>query len=196
MRKELPYFNIENSFGGNQTWFRDPMMKLGGCAAATACDACINMALNDNKSHLYPYDELNKEEYIKFCMTMKPYLRPRFGGIKTLGMFIEGLQEYFKDVGERNLKLKEYPGEMQSKEAASEIQRQIDNNRAVPFLLLKHKSPNFRYFTWHWFLIVGYEKFENDFYVKIATYGNFHWLSFHELWATGYKEKGGAIMIY
>lgn len=30
MKKELPYFSIGDSFGGNQDWFRDPMMHLGG----------------------------------------------------------------------------------------------------------------------------------------------------------------------
>ncbi len=68
MKIELPYFQIENSYGGNQSWFRDLMMKLGGCAAVTACDICINMALYDRKSNLYPYDVtyLNKEDYLKF----------------------------------------------------------------------------------------------------------------------------------
>uniref|UniRef100_UPI000B327D5B hypothetical protein n=1 Tax=Clostridium sp. NkU-1 TaxID=1095009 RepID=UPI000B327D5B len=68
MKKELPYFRVGNSFGGNQDWFRDPMMHLGGCGAAAACDACINMALHDNKAHLYPYDiqKLDKKRLYKF----------------------------------------------------------------------------------------------------------------------------------
>ena len=41
MQKELDYFTIEHSYGGNQDWFWDPMMKIGGCAALTACDSCI-----------------------------------------------------------------------------------------------------------------------------------------------------------
>ena len=44
-------------------------------------------------------------------------------------------------------------------------------------------------------MLVGYEEFENEFYVKIATYGEFHWLSFHELWETGFSRKGGMILI-
>ena len=30
MKKELEYFYIENSFGGNQDWFRDYWMHMGG----------------------------------------------------------------------------------------------------------------------------------------------------------------------
>lgn len=41
MQKELDYFTIEHSYGGNQDWFWDPMMKIGGCAAVTACDSSI-----------------------------------------------------------------------------------------------------------------------------------------------------------
>lgn len=38
MKKELQYFKIEGAWGGSQEWFSDRMMRLGGCAAVTACD--------------------------------------------------------------------------------------------------------------------------------------------------------------
>jgi hypothetical protein len=197
MRKELPYYGIEDSFGGNQNWFRDPIMKLGGCAAATACDTCINMSLYNSKTDWYPYDiqTLNREDYIRFSKIMKPYLKPRFQGIDTLNLFIEGFYKYLKYVGESNIHLEEFSGDMPAKQAIIEIKNQIDNGIVIPFLLLKHKNVNFKYFIWHWFLIVGYEEFENEFYVKVSTYGQFHWLSFHELWKTGFKRKGGMILI-
>ncbi|HEX3078311.1 MAG TPA: hypothetical protein VHQ24_15740 [Lachnospiraceae bacterium] len=197
MRKELPYYEIGDSFGGNQNWFRDPMMKLGGCAAATACDTCINMSLYSSKTDWYPYDiqTLNREDYIRFSKIMKPYLKPRFQGIDTLKLFIEGFYEYLKGVGESNIHLEEFSGDMPAKQAIIEIKNQIDNGIVIPFLLLKHRNVNLKYFTWHWFLIVGYEEFENEFYVKVSTYGQFHWLSFHELWKTEFKRKGGIILI-
>ena len=198
MKKELPYFNIENSFGGNQDWFKDPMMKLGGCAAITACDFSLKMALYDNKTHLYPYDiqKLNKEDYIKFAMKMKPYLRPRLKGVNTLKLFIDGIQEYFNDVDEVDLLIQEFHGDMKEEEAAVQIKTQIDNGIPIPYLLLKHKNHNFKDFAWHWFLVVGYEEFEKDFYIKVATYSNAHWLSLNELWETGYKEKGGMVIMH
>jgi len=198
MRKELSYFNIENSFGGNQDWFKDPMMKLGGCAAITACDFSLKMALYDNKTHLYPYDiqKLNKEDYIKFAMKMKPYLRPRLKGVNTLKLFIDGIQEYFNDVDEVGLLMQEFHGDMKEEEAAVQIKTQIDNGIPIPYLLLKHKNHNFKDFAWHWFLVVGYEEFEKDFYIKVATYSNAHWLSLNELWETGYKEKGGMVIMH
>lgn len=68
MEKELEYFYIENSFGGNQDWFRDYWMHLGGCAAAAACDSCISMEKAGVKKKLYPFDikNLNKSDYLDF----------------------------------------------------------------------------------------------------------------------------------
>ena len=49
MKKELAYFNIEGEYGGNQNWFYDPMMRLGGCAAIATCDLCIYLNLYRGK---------------------------------------------------------------------------------------------------------------------------------------------------
>ena len=44
-KKELQYFNIGKSYGGNQRWMMDPWMHVGGCAALTTCDALIYFSL-------------------------------------------------------------------------------------------------------------------------------------------------------
>ena len=197
MKKELNFFKIGNSFGGNQSWFRDPVMKIGGCAAAAACDTCLNLELYHNKKGLYPYaaTSLNKEDYISFSTTMKPYLRPRIGGITKLKIFVKGFEKYLKERGHETIKASAFEGDRHWMNAAGAIQNQIERGITIPFLLLRHKNSKFRFYTWHWFLIVGYEEIENEFYVKTATYGNFHWVSLQELWNTGYKHKGGMIMI-
>lgn len=41
MKQILDYFMIDGEVGGNQDWFRNVVMHIGGCAAATACDCCI-----------------------------------------------------------------------------------------------------------------------------------------------------------
>ena len=55
MKKELQYFKIEEAWGGSQEWFSDRMMRLGGCAAVTACDSCIFFDLYKG-TDLYPFD--------------------------------------------------------------------------------------------------------------------------------------------
>ncbi len=197
MRKELSYFTIDHSYGGNQSWFQDPMMKLGGCGAATACDSCICLALNKEKASLYPYDlhRLTKEDYIRFAMKMKPYLRPRMQGINTLELFIDGFAKYLSELGEERVRLEAFSGDNTLDKAKEVIREQIENNNPIPYLLLRHKSYSMKHLVWHWFLVIGYEEFEDEFHIKIATYGNYSWLSLKELWNTGYPDKGGIVLL-
>jgi len=197
MKKELTYFKIENVFGGNQDWFRDPIMKMGGCGAAAACDVCINAALHHKRDHLYPYDahSLEKEDYIKFSAKMKPYLKPRIKGIDTLEIFMDGFHEYLEDVGEHTIKLSGCRGDAPVNEAVRVVKQQIDQGISIPYLLLRHENVNFKDFVWHWFMLVGYEEVEGEFYVKTATYGGYRWISLRELWATGYQKKGGMVIV-
>lgn len=197
MRKELPYFQIEGAYGGNQDWLKDPMMKLGGCAALTVCDTSIYMALHQNKKNLYPFDleQLDKKAYIQFSKKMKPYLTPRFRGIDRLEIYLEGIEQYLKDAGEKDLKAIGFSGESKVEDAIKVVKKQLDMEIPIPYLLLKHKKKGLDFFTWHWFLLVGYEEYEEEMMVKVATYGAYHWLSLRELWDTGYKEKGGMILL-
>ncbi len=67
-KKELRYFEIDGAFGGNQDWFTNVVMNIGGCAAATACDCCIYLTKRMGAKSLYPFDidHLNKEDYKRF----------------------------------------------------------------------------------------------------------------------------------
>lgn len=197
MKKELVYFNIENNYGGNQNWFINPMMKLGGCAAVTACDLSIYFNRLRGSEHLYPFDVnyLTKRDYIKFSNVMKPYLSPRMTGINTLQLYIESVEKYLYDVNDKEISMTSFSGENSLKDGENIIINQIDKEIPIPFLLLKHQNKNLRDLVWHWFLIVGYEKNDDGFFVKIATYGQYRWLSFSELWNTGYEQKGGMVII-
>lgn len=197
MKKQLDYFTIEGAVGGNQEWFRNVVMNMGGCAAATACDCCIYLALRREMHHLYPYniEALTKEDYIQFSMKMKPYIRPRVGGVKKLSMFIEGFEKYLRDVGDTELKVTGFPGENNAKEAKNMIRQQIDKGFPIPYLMLKHRNPEFKDYIWHWFLCYGYEETEEDFRITVATYGESATFSLAELWNTGYEERGGLIRL-
>ena len=65
----------------------------------------------------------------------------------------------------------------------------------VHILTLKHKSPKYNFYEWHWYNLSGYEEREDVLYVKAITYGDYAWLNFEELWNTGFKKKGGLIII-
>ncbi len=188
MKKDIPYFIIENSFGGDQRWFRNPLMRIGGCAAATACDSLIVFSMAPGR------DISTKKSYCRFASKMRPYLYPRKTGVNTLQLFIDGFQEYLDDNKCHGLSMEGFSGEEPFSEARDLIKYQIDREIPVPYLLLKHKDPALDFFVWHWFLVVGYEETDDDFYVNIATYGKSHRVSLSKLWDTGYDEKGGMII--
>ena len=113
MKKELTYFNIEGEYGGNQNWFYDPMMRLGGCAAIATCDLCIYLNLYRGNKRLYPFniDYLQKKDYIKFSKIMKKYLHPRMKGINTLQLYIDGFSSYLYDINDEEIKMEPFSGE-------------------------------------------------------------------------------------
>lgn len=197
MKKELDYFMIDGAVGGNQEWFKNVVMYIGGCAAATACDCCIYLALRRGKPHLYPGDvhSLTKEDYIAFSQRMKPYIRPRVGGVKELSMFTGGFGRYLEERGEKSITLTAFDGNNTAEGAGAFIRERIDAGYPVPYLMLKHKDSRYKDFVWHWFLCYGYEDRADGMYITVATYGEKYVLPLRELWDTGYEEKGGLIGI-
>lgn len=196
MKKELDYIRVDEALGGNQDWFLDPFMKGGGCAAVTACDLCIYFARQGLKE-LYPYDakKPGKEDYIRFSKQMKPYLRPRWQGIDTLDIYLEGIRSYWEDVGCKALAAEGLSGTEPYEAAREAVRRQIDKGLPIPFLLLHHREPSLKDYVWHWFNLAGYEEFQEKFFVKAVTYGEMEWLDLQKLWDTGFERKGGMILL-
>ena len=206
MKKELPYFSINGGFGGNQSWFLDPWMHIGGCGALTMCDFLIYMAKNRNRTECYPYDinALSKKDYRRFGMSMKPYLRPRESGIKDLETFIDGAGIYLEDSEIEGITVEPFDGHRPYEEAEAVVRDRIDSGLPLAMLMLRHQNKRFNFFEWHWFLIVGFDEKatddgeknagDNSFMIKVATYGKEHWLPFEEFWDTGDDERGGLVV--
>jgi hypothetical protein len=198
MKQELNYFRIGSAYGGCQKWFPNYWMRLGGCAAVTACDCSIYFSLYKDKANLYPYapHNITREDYIRFSEIMKPYLRPRMSGIDRLNIYVDGFGKYLSACGEMDIKLSAWEGGHRLAETKDMIRQQIDKGFPIPYLMLKHADPSFRDYVWHWFLLTGYEEFEDAFMVKVVTYGSWCWLQLAELWNTGYERKGGFVLFY
>ena len=196
MKVELPYFKIGNSLGGQQDWFPEYMMRIGGCAAVTACDCSIYFELYKNLRGLYPFDvkNISKNDYIKFSDVMKPYLHPRWQGIDKLSIYIDGFTKFLRDRGENNLKVLGLDGHNDFKASHMVLKYQIDNGYPIPCLTLYHKNRIFEDYVWHWFLITGYEIDGENWKVKLISYGVGRWFNFDMLWDTGFANKGGLIV--
>jgi hypothetical protein len=173
-------------------------MNVGGCGAITACDVSIYLALHCGRTDLYPYDlqHLNAVDYIRFTQTMKPFLRPRPSGIDTLDLWIDGYSEYLDSVGEHDVYMQGLSGACSLAEMERIVKKEIDSNMPVPYLNLRHHNPALNDYVWHWFWLAGYDDSQDEFMVKLITYGTYRWLSLKELWDTGYERKGGIILLH
>lgn len=195
-KRELPHFSVETGYGGSQDWCRSRWMKLGGCAAITACDSAVYFTLRKGRKNLYPFaiDPISREEYVDFTDLMKPYLRPRLGGIDRLELYMEGFGQFLHARGETAIKMAPWRGESSVSKTADAIKQQIQKDWLIPCLTLHHRHPAMEEYDWHWYILNGYEERDGRFFVKAVTYGAWRWLDLAMLWDTGYDQKGGLIL--
>lgn len=198
MRKELGYISIDGAYGGDQEWFQDFWMNLGGCGAITACDICLYFAsVSRRHERLIPFamDKLGKKNYLKLGMKMKRYLRPRMGGISTLEMFADDFLDYLEDHNGQ-LRQELFHGTESYDKAAEFVKSYIDRGCPIAYLLLRHEKKEYKDINWHWFVVTGYEEEpDGTMNLIIATYGKRYKFPFEELWNTGKEEKGGMVGI-
>ena len=171
------------------------MMRIGGCAAETACDLCVYLDKYKN-TRLCPFDvnELSREKYVSLSETMKPYLHPRMKGIDRLDIYLDGFGQYLKDKNSA-LILSKIEGSESSKTAGQALIQQLDSGYPAAFLCLYHSNPRYKDYEWHWFIINGYEIFEDTLMVKAVTYSEWEWLNFEELWNSKRARRGGMVFI-
>ncbi len=194
-RNELDYFYIDGEYGGDQDWFTDWWMNVGGCAAETACEASLYF-LKYFGLPVAPElpDQMSRQDYIAFAGQMKPYLRPRMHGVNRLSLFTDGYGKYLSDLGADGITMDTLDGYAPWEEAFEAVQDQIDSGIPVSVLILRHRAGSMKEYVWHWFTLTGWEDGPRGRRVKAVTYGEWEWLDFWTLWNTGYKERGGLIL--
>ncbi len=195
-RIELPHFSVDAAYGGSQAWCGSHWMRLGGCAAVTACDSAIYFTLQKGKQGLYPYDpeHISRPEYVRFTDIMKPYLRPRWTGIDRLDIYIDGFGKFLGDRGESGIGMTPWPGESDLAATEAVVKKQLESGWLIPCLTLKHCHPVMSDYDWHWYILNGYKLQDGTLFVKAATFGAWRWLEFPILWNTGHDRKGGLIL--
>ena len=196
MKRELEHFVIDDSYGGNQEWFRTFKMRMGGCGAETACDSSLYFAIYKGVEGIYPFDakKLSKDDYVDFGHMMEKYLWPRMSGINKLDIYVEGYSKYLEDRGVTCIGMDMLDGSEPYEIAAETVKKQIDAGYPIPILNLNHKDKELKDYVWHWFLLNGYNENDNTLLVKAVTYSGFQWLDFRNLWDTGYDNKGGLVL--
>ena len=108
-------------------------------------------------------------------------------------IYVEGFKKFLSKFGVTNLIFEGWDGEKDLTSTQEKIIAQIDDGFLIPCLTLEHKNPALQTYVWHWFLLTGYD--EENFQVKMTTYGKFNWVNFADLWNTGFERKGGLVLI-
>ena len=170
MEKRLKYFYIGNSQGGQQTWSRDPMLKLGGCAIVSVTDILIYLKkfLGVN---VYPYtvDEPSRKDYVEYMRILKPYLGPGFRGVDTLEMYMDGFNKYMSHIDNRSVNVRPVYGEEPYKTAVQELGSSLEKGIPCACLLLKHRDIAFDDYP-----SLGFISFDNyDIHLDLFPLYNF-----------------------
>ena len=129
-----------------------------------------------------------------FAYVMEPYLKPRWTGIDRLDIYIDGFSSFLRAHGVNDINIDPWDGENSLAATKETIKKQIDEGWLIPCLTLKHSHPSMDDYVWHWYILSGYEEYEDKFMVKAVTYGTYRWLDLDMLWNTGYDRKGGLIL--
>ena len=197
MRKELEHFTLDGGIGGQQEWFSEYWMKIGGCGAVTACDLCVYLARNRDLPEACPFVpwDFTKEDYLAFGERMRHYLSPRPTGIDRTEIYVKGLREYLADAGSKEIGFREISGTENVETAVREVRTQIDRGLPIPYLMLMHRDKKLDDYMWHWFLLEGYDEKEEGFFVKVVTYGKGIWMDLRHLWRTSRRRKGGFVLL-
>ena len=196
MKRELGHFMIGASYGGNQEWFKTFMMRIGGCAAETACDSSLYFALHRGVRGIYPFDldHLTRWDYVDFGHLMEKYLWPRMTGVNRLDIFVKGYAKYLSHRNITEISMDTLSGSEPYEKAAETVISQIDAGYPIPTLVLNHYHKAMKEYIWHWFLINGYEEREETLMVKAVTYSGYEWLDLRVLWDSGWKNRGGFVL--
>ncbi len=193
--RELPHFQIGGAYGGVQDWCSSPWMRLGGCAAVTACDSCVYFSKIMGLEGLCPRDAAeDRSGYVRFTEIMEPYLRPRWSGVDRLDIYVDGFAGYLHDAGEDRISMTCWPGEMGLAETERAIRGRIDEGWLIPCLTLRHDHPSMEDFVWHWYIVNGYGEHSGRFMVKMVSYGEWRWMDLSVMWDTGHERKGGLVL--
>lgn len=196
MKHELQILTIDGAYGGDQHWFRHPMMRLGGCSTVCACHLAAELALRFGKTALYPYETeiITKAQFRKFAKTMYRYVYPGRRGMPETGMFEAGFSAYAASTGE-TVRYETLSGEADAAAAEAFIRAAVDGGRSVQYLLLEHCAPDVDDIEWHWFTVTGYDD-ADGFDIIFSTWGERRQENLAKLWETGKEERGGLLTAF
>lgn len=185
-------FNVEGSYGGQQSWLKTFKIKNQfwadrSCGVTAAAN--LIMYLSRTRKELSAlYRGTTSEDFVGLMKELYPFLKPRVYGIPTLTKMRQGIQKYAYS---RGIRLSFY---MESwiwdvDEGSDFIIRMLELDR--PVLLLTWNSSN-REFRNHWITVTGMISKKEGFDLVASNWGRRRVYSYEE-WIRDKALLRGAI---
>ncbi|NMA07293.1 MAG: hypothetical protein GX928_06240 [Ruminococcaceae bacterium] len=197
--KKTEYFNTRLSdevcFGANQDWYKSIHQRLSGCGPTTAALIIRYLSLSRMPEKFNcGSDFTSKEGFEKLMELVWGYVTPRWRGVYSSRIFVDGIENFGKDFGVKiECRVLEIPGDNYIKpeyeKAEAFLTDSLSNDRPIAFLNLNNGEEK-RLDLWHWVVLYAYNKHNN--YAVICDNCAVREIDFH-LW---YKTTtlGGAVV--
>lgn len=188
-------FNIEGSYGGQQSWLKSFMVKNQfwadrSCGVTAAANLIMYLSRSDD--NLYQlYQGTSKEDFVELMRELYPFLRPRVYGIPTLSKIKRGILSYAYSKGVR-LRCEMESWVWDVDEGSDFIIRMLEKNR--PVLLLTWNAAN-REFRNHWITVTGMSQINEDLEMTASNWGRRRSYSYKG-WIKDKALLRGAISFY
>ena len=196
--KNLDLLMIEKKgkifYGASQDWYSHFIQRRAGCGPTTATNLFIYLAKKDPYFYnLFP-DEINYQTALNKMNEIWNYITPGRRGVNSLEIFEKGALLYAKEHGIELIvnSLKVMEEAKVSKEVLEKfLVDNLNNDYPIAFLNLSAGMVT-NLSNWHWVLIVGYEKDDNDLFVYLDDEGEPKKISIF-LWLKSMTNDGGFI---
>ncbi|MDO5718361.1 MAG: hypothetical protein Q4P34_05190 [Tissierellia bacterium] len=162
----------EGVFGGDQAWFsdeRNPFSKRG-CGIIGAANTIIYLAFTrDEYRALYPFEYINKNNYIRFMNILSYYIRPSIMGIPSIGILNRGINSYTKEknIILNNQKLIKCSNKL---EIMDFIISALQKDTPVLSVNWNHRR---KILSYHWITITRLEM-KNDWKLGFSSWGKYY----------------------
>lgn len=186
-------------YGGNQSWYQDPMAVAGGCGTVALSNITAYLAkANPKYKKLYPYPDWSKAYFLEHMKNLyqfvKPYYLPIFKkpiGIWFKGKEARGMKNYCRSKGV-DIRVVDLKRPYTKQKVVDFIRSALARDLPVAMLIgfnpkmkqIDHVMLNGRHyqesFQTHWVVITQLKESEDQAWVKVSSWGGYAQLSIED----------------
>lgn len=177
------------SYGFDQQWYSTKWKQTAGCGPTIASSLALYLFLAKNGQ--------TKEELLALQETMWKFVKPTWMGISTIQLFQKLYKKYFDfhqlDIAFNVFEVDKKMNDREAVDFNEFVMLEIDNNHPIAFLNRDNGNQN-NLESWHWTIIVAYERIDEDLIVDVIDNGKLINLNITQ-WFNSTKRGGGCVSL-